>query len=193
LTTDVPIIVSSSKPKSWSKTERSICCFKGWDPNLLAPDKFKLKVKIQRRKPIRKSLYKVQMTVLIIDDEISILRYISTVLRDVGYEILAADGGDEALVFCKSHAIDLMISDVAMPRMNGCALAACMNAVNPNVPIIFISGYPESKEIVAGLTARGFAHGYTYLKKPFRSEDLMRAIKTGFKSVAEFKLVAAAR
>ena len=132
------------------------------------------------------------MTVLIVDDEIGILRYISTVLRSVGYEILAADGGDEALALCKSQVIDLMISDVAMPRMNGCALAACMNAHRPNVPIMFISGYPESKQIVAGLTARGFAHGYTYLKKPFRSEELLRAIQTAFKSVAEFKLAAAA-
>jgi CheY-like chemotaxis protein len=131
------------------------------------------------------------MTVLIIDDEIGILRYISTILRNVGYEILVADGGDEALALCKSQVIDLMISDVAMPRMNGCALAACMNA-HPHVPIMFISGYPESKEIVAGLTARGFAHGYTYLKKPFRSEELLRAIKTAFKTVAGFKLAAAA-
>ena len=113
------------------------------------------------------------MTILIVDDETSVLRYTSTIVRDVGYEILAADGGEEALALCKSHVIDLMISDVFMPRMNGRALA-------------------ESKEIVAGLTARGFAHGYTYLQKPFRPEDLLSAIKAAFKIVAELKLAAAA-
>ena len=85
-----------------------------------------------------------------------------------------------------------MISDVAMPRMNGSALAECMNAQYPDVPVLFISGYPESKEIVTGLTARGFAHGYTYLKKPFRSEELLSAITKAFKRVASFKLGAAA-
>jgi len=123
------------------------------------------------------------MTVLIVDDEVDVLRCTSIILKSVGYEILAADGGDEALVLCESNVIDLMISDVAMPRMNGCALAACMNAKYPDVPILFMSGYPESKEIVAGLTARGFAHGYTYLQKPFRSEDLLQAIKMAFRSV----------
>lgn len=53
------------------------------------------------------------MTVLIIDDEIGILRYISAILRNVGYEIVVADGGEEALALCKSQVIDLMISDVA--------------------------------------------------------------------------------
>jgi CheY-like chemotaxis protein len=130
------------------------------------------------------------MTALIVDDEISVLRYTSTILRGVGYEILAADGGDEALALCKSHVVDLMISDVAMPRMNGRALAECINAQYPDVPILFVSGYPESKEMVAGLTARGFAHGYTYLQKPFRSADLLSAIKTAFKSVAGLKFAA---
>ena len=130
------------------------------------------------------------MTVLIVDDEISVQRYTSIILRGVGYEILAADGGDEALALCKSRVIDLMISDVAMPRMNGRALAECMNAQYPGVPILFISGYPESKEIVAGLTARGFAHGYIYLQKPFRSSDLLSAIKAAFNRVAGLKLAA---
>ena len=51
-------------------------------------------------------------------------------------------GGEEALAICKSHAccFDLMISDIAMPPMNGRALAECMNRRYPGVPIIFMSG-----------------------------------------------------
>jgi CheY-like chemotaxis protein len=133
----------------------------------------------------------VQMTALIVDDEPDVLRYMSIILEGVGYEILAADGGDEALALCKLHVIDVMISDVAMPRMNGRELAECVNAQYPDVPIVFVSGYPESKEILAGLNARGFAHGYTYLQKPFRPEALLKAIKAAFKIATKLKVAAA--
>src|SRR5450631_3765351 len=108
------------------------------------------------------------MTILIVDDEPSVLRFVTHIMLSAGYEVLQADGGEEALAICKSHVccFDLMISDIAMPRMNGRALAECMNRGYPGVPIIFMSGYPESREIVAGLVARGFENGYTFLQKP---------------------------
>ena len=93
------------------------------------------------------------------------------------------------MAICESHAccFDLMISDVAMPRMNGRTLAECMNRRHPGVPIVFVSGYPESREIVAGLTARGFENGYSYLQKPFMAQELMKAIRVTFKIVAALK------
>ena len=129
------------------------------------------------------------MTILIVDDEPSVLRYIATVVRKEGYEVLQADGGDEALAMCESHTgcIDLMVSDIAMPRMNGRALAECMNQRYPGVPIIFVSGYPASRELVAGLTARGFENGYSYLQKPFKPQELLRAIATALKAVTKLK------
>ena len=134
-----------------------------------------------------------EVTILIVDDDPSVLRYIATVVRKEGHEVLQADGGDEALAICKSHAncIDLMISDVAMPRMNGRALAECMNQGYPNVPIIFVSAFPASRELVKGLTARGFEHGYTYLQKPCKPEELLRAIARAFRVVTKLKTSAA--
>jgi two-component system cell cycle sensor histidine kinase/response regulator CckA len=120
------------------------------------------------------------MTILIVDDEPSVLRFMAATLRTAGFEVLETDGGDEALAVCKSHSycIDLMISDVTMPKMNGHALAECMNERYPDVPIVFVSGYPKSGMISAGLTARGFINGYTYLQKPFTPQDLLKVIKT---------------
>jgi DNA-binding response OmpR family regulator len=129
------------------------------------------------------------MTVLIVDDEPSVLRFMAAIVRTAGYEVLLADGGDEALAICKSSAngIDLMISDVAMPRMNGRALAQCMNQKYPDVPIVFVSGYPESRVIVAGLATRGFENGYTYLQKPFTAQELLRVIKTVVRTAAKVR------
>jgi two-component system, cell cycle sensor histidine kinase and response regulator CckA len=124
------------------------------------------------------------VTILVVDDEPSVLRYIASSLQRDGYDVLQADGGDEALTICKSEAccFDLIISDVAMPRMNGRELAECMNQRHPGVPIMFVSGYPESRQIVEGLTARGFEYGYVYLQKPFTPEDLRDAVRTALKS-----------
>ena len=130
------------------------------------------------------------MTILIVDDEPSVLRLMAATVRTAGYEVLQADGGDEALAICESHArcLDLMISDVAMPRMNGRALAECMNDRHPGVPIIFVSGYSESPVILAGLTARGFENGYTYLQKPFRAQELLKVVKTVLRTVAKVRV-----
>jgi two-component system cell cycle sensor histidine kinase/response regulator CckA len=119
------------------------------------------------------------MTILIVDDEPFVLRYLAAILQGDGYEVLVADGGDEALAICKSAAccFDLMITDVAMPRMNGRELAECMNLRHPNAPIIFVSGYPKSVKILAGLTGRGFTNGYTYVKKPFVAKELLAIVR----------------
>jgi DNA-binding response OmpR family regulator len=124
------------------------------------------------------------VTIAIVDDEPTMLRYLGAILRGDGYEIFLADGGDEALAVCKSAAccFDLMITDVAMPRMNGQELADCMNRRHPEAPIIFVSGYPKSREILAGLTGRGFRNGYTYLEKPFAGKELLAIVRTALKA-----------
>ena len=133
------------------------------------------------------------MTILIVDDEPSVLRFMAVILQTEGYEVLLADGGDEALAFCEAgaYSIDLMISDVAMPKMNGRALADCMNRRHPSVPIVFISGYPESRVIVAGLTANGFRKGYTYLQKPVAAQQLLDVVKTVLATTPKIRLSAA--
>jgi DNA-binding NtrC family response regulator len=120
------------------------------------------------------------MTILIVDDEQAVLRFLADAVETKGYEVLRANSGEEALTICESResCFDLLISDVAMPRMNGRALAECMNRRYPGAPVIFISGYPESRQLLEGLTARGFEQGYTFLEKPFRAEALLKVIKT---------------
>lgn len=127
------------------------------------------------------------MTILIVDDEPAVLRLLADVVQREGYEALRANSGEEAQTICESResCFDLMISDVAMPRMNGRALAECMNRRYPGMPVIFISGYPESRQLLEGLTARGFEQGYTFLEKPFRTDKLLKVIKTVLHEAAQ--------
>ena len=55
------------------------------------------------------------------------------------------------------------------------------------MPVIFVSGYAASLEMVAGLTVRGFENGFTYLREPFIAQQLLEAIRTAFRTVAELK------
>ena len=135
------------------------------------------------------------MTILLVDDEPSVLRFMAATVQTAGFEVLLADGGDEALAICESRAscIDLTISNVAMPRMNGRALAECMNERHAYVPIVFVSGYPESQAILAGLTARRFGNGYTYLEKPFTPQALLSVIKASLGTAATVKVLSSGR
>lgn len=127
------------------------------------------------------------MTILIVDDEPAVLRLLATVVQSAGYEALKADTGGEALAFCESTdcCIDLVISDVVMPRTDGRALAECMNRKYPGVPIIFVSGYPQSRQLIDGLTARGFLQDYTFVEKPFSAEALLKVIRKVLRPAAK--------
>ena len=109
-------------------------------------------------------------TVLLVEDEQAILRMGEMMLRQLGYTVLAADTPRSAIGMAKKHAggIDLLITDVVMPEMNGRELAGELDALNPGLKVLFMSGY----------TANVIAHrgvledGMNFIQKPFSMHDL---------------------
>ena len=84
-------------------------------------------------------------TVLLAEDEPLVRSMVATVLRDRGYEVLEASNGDEALRMVQKHGgegIELLLTDVVMPQMNGPELAEQLQATHPNIKVLFTSGYP---------------------------------------------------
>ncbi len=84
--------------------------------------------------------------VLVVDDEPSVLRLISDTLEPLGYRILKASCGKDALAICekKKGKIDLLLTDVIMPGMNGWELAKAIKAICPNIKLAFTSGYTDN-------------------------------------------------
>jgi CheY-like chemotaxis protein len=82
-------------------------------------------------------------TVLLVEDEASVRRYASRVLRSAGYQVLEASSGREALGLAAAHAgaIDLLFTDVVMPGMSGPQLAEKLAATRPGLRILYTSGY----------------------------------------------------
>jgi signal transduction histidine kinase/CheY-like chemotaxis protein len=108
--------------------------------------------------------------ILVVDDESGVRMVATRLLRRLGYEVIEAGGGLEALRIAeeKRGTIDLLISDVRMPDMNGFDLATTMSAADPSLGVLLMSGYVDD----VALSARIASSGIPLLEKPFRSAML---------------------
>jgi PAS domain S-box-containing protein len=113
-------------------------------------------------------------TVLVVDDEIAIRDIAARILTQAGYAVLIAEHGPAALALAAAHPgpIDLLLTDVVMPQMNGKELAQQLQETRPELAVAFMSGYPQPI-----LTAKGDVDtDATVLQKPFTKADLVTTI-----------------
>ncbi|MDK9705584.1 MAG: response regulator [Desulforhopalus sp.] len=109
-------------------------------------------------------------TILIVEDEAAILRLAGKILKDAGYTVLTADNPAEAIAIARDHrkSLQLLITDVIMPKMNGRDLAVFLANEIPGLKCLFMSGYTSS------LMTRQNANeqGIYFIQKPFSPEGL---------------------
>jgi two-component system cell cycle sensor histidine kinase/response regulator CckA len=112
--------------------------------------------------------------VLLVDDEASVRRFASRVLTEEGYIVEEASDGAEALDRVRDGRprVDVVVSDVVMPRLNGVELALALNALHPTLPVILISGYATGQ-----LEGMGIATPCGILGKPFSGERLIEEVR----------------
>jgi CheY-like chemotaxis protein len=110
-----------------------------------------------------------QKVVLLVDDEDAIRRLVRLILEMKGYLVLDACDGLEGLALCKAYGghIDLLLSDVVMPKVGGRELAEGALRMRPGMKILFMSGHNE--DIVV---ENGIRWGNGFLQKPFTSQAL---------------------
>jgi CheY-like chemotaxis protein len=116
-----------------------------------------------------------QETVLLVEDEPAILNVVRRMLENLGYRVLAAVTPGQAIRMAEEHAgaIDLLVSDVVMPEMNGRDLAKRLLVLHPGIRRLFVSGY--AAEIIA---YRGVLdEGTHFLQKPFSSAALSAKVR----------------
>jgi CheY-like chemotaxis protein len=108
-------------------------------------------------------------TVLVVEDEPLVRMLTSTLLRDQGFSVLEAINGGEALQLLKNgRAVDLVLTDIRMPVMDGLELSQHVRASFPALPVVFVTG--EAGSLSAQL------HGERWLSKPLVAEDLVASI-----------------
>lgn len=123
-------------------------------------------------------------TVLIVDDIEDVREALALVLEDEGYNVVQAANGLQALQIMSSSQIDLLITDILMPEMDGTELSTEAKNKYPDLKIIAVSGGGrqslEGKEYdQAGMSAK-LAHMDHMLKKPFDPEDLINLLNQLF-------------
>jgi CheY-like chemotaxis protein len=113
-------------------------------------------------------------TILIVDDEFGVLEVLEFMLSDLGFKVISARNGQEALERLKESTPDLMLLDLMMPIMDGAAVLTAMqgDGNNTKIPVILTSALRE-------LTVKERCDGYRlFLRKPYKAEKLIEAIRT---------------
>lgn len=111
-------------------------------------------------------------TVLLVEDEAGVRELIRDFLQQSGYTVLEAESGEKGLEICKSHRdlIQLVITDVVMPKMSGPVLAKKVKKIRPTARVLYISGYTDEAVLQQGVLTSQVA----FLQKPFTAEVLAR-------------------
>jgi CheY-like chemotaxis protein len=113
-------------------------------------------------------------TVLLVEDEASVRRLTRRILEEHGYRVIDASGGGEALELARLHAgrIDLLLTDVVMPRMGGRELATLLLRDRPETCVVYMSGYPDDSVLQIELGGQ-----IVFVQKPFTSEGLTMKLR----------------
>ena len=128
-----------------------------------------------REEPIGPEAPEGTETILVVEDQPRLREVLAVVLRGFGYNVIAASGAEEALRLAaeESGPIDLLLTDVVMPRTSGPLLAEQIRATRPAIKVVFMSGYTaDAMEPHGGLTSDA-----PLLAKPFRPDALGRALR----------------
>ena len=113
-------------------------------------------------------------SILLVDDEPSVLSALKRVLRPARYTILTAESGEAALDILASTEVDLIVSDMRMPNLSGAAFLARARALYPDTMRILLTGYSDIASIVEAVNEGGV---YRYLNKPWDDHDLLMTIE----------------
>lgn len=112
-------------------------------------------------------------TLLIVDDEKNYLLVLEDLLAEEGYEVLTADSAEKGLDIIRGSDLDVVITDMKMPGMDGMALLDCCHEEKPDLPVIMMTAFGSVEKAVEAMRKGAF----DYILKPFKNEELKLTIR----------------
>ena len=114
-------------------------------------------------------------TILVVEDQPEVLRMVTRTLQAVGYQVLEANDGMEALALVRDHpsGLALVLTDLALPRLDGLALARELVDLLPGVAVLFMTGYASAEQV----DRSDLLKAHQLIEKPFSSDLLVRRVR----------------
>ncbi len=114
-------------------------------------------------------------TILVVEDEAAVRELVRRICASVGYTVFTAPNGGEALRICqqRGNKIDLVLTDVVMPKMGGKELATRISEANPSIKVLYMSGYTENSIVHHGV----LDDGIHFISKPFSAPTLLTRLR----------------
>ena len=123
-------------------------------------------------------------TILIVDDEPQLAELANDILSKQGYNTWCAENGEQALKILAEHPIDLLLTDIIMPKMNGYDLVAQVEKHFPTVKVVFVSGFQSRSKS----NNNSMASTYPLIDKPYQARTLLSVIEKSLKKQTAFKV-----
>ena len=112
-------------------------------------------------------------TVLVVDDNVEQVNILKKILMREGYSVSSATCGDDALKIVQQGSVDVLITDMSMPEMDGITLLKKAKEVKKNLPVIIITAFGEW-----GPYAEALREGAAdFLSKPFKMDEILKVLK----------------
>jgi len=130
-------------------------------------------------------LISISGSILIVDDVLDNLRYLSKILVEHGFTVRAAKNGKEALLSAKNSPPDLILLDIKLPDIDGYSVCKTLKSADltKDIPVIFLSMLTEPKNVIKGFQVGGV----DYITKPFHTEEVLIRVQTQLKIVQSEK------
>src|SRR5579864_1357659 len=113
--------------------------------------------------------------VLVIDDEASMRYTLEAVLGDAGHDVETADGGAAGVAAFEARGADVVLTDLAMPEVDGMKVLATLRVQDPTVPVLMLTAHGSERVAVSAMKAGAF----DYIPKPFDPEEVLLAVGRG--------------
>jgi len=115
--------------------------------------------------------------ILVVDDEENARIALSKILAREGYDVASAGNGHEALTYLQAKDVELVITDINMPEMNGITFLRELNRLRPSSNVIMITAYGEVESYIEAMNLGAFE----YINKPVKIDELKKIIAKLFK------------
>jgi YesN/AraC family two-component response regulator len=116
------------------------------------------------------------ITILVVDDEPMVRNILEQLLQRKGYNIKGVSGAKEALEYIKSNKVDLVVSDIAMPEMDGLELLQVLKRTFPNIGVVMMTGYGDAYSVKEALSLGADE----YITKPFKGHEVALIIERAY-------------